>query len=361
MHTSIRTVRYTATAGEGPHGCRIKRTIIDSKLPLVGVSLFLLIALLAMDTGSLTAQAQQLTNDTQSVDGKETASKKTDGSESDNKFRKNAVEISGDFLYGQGHVTLPFFYSLRTYVAPDGTTPYAGLPQKVETPPRDSDYGGATLSYSRGRAFYLDFAYAHGSSSGTQDINQPLTATTTFDITEDYYQAYARWVPKSLRTTPFTAYLRAGVTYVNATLKDSAILPPPVSGAYNQIDKTHDILGNIGVGVGYTLYNGDRITWLVQGEGEGFFGYRTQHTQESLPTQPTPVFAPEVSIDNQLYGGIGRVTVRFQYDIGSSGLLKAFADAGAEIKYTVIGYSGNGSPNELLWGPFVRAGIRFSF
>ena len=145
------------------------------------------------------------------------------------------------------------------------------------------------------------------------------------------------------------------------TLKDSAILPPPVNGAYNQTDDTQDILGNLGFGLGYSPYISGRTRVLLQLEGEGFFGHRFQDTHENLPTQDPPVSAPSASIDNDLYGGIGRATVRFQYALGAARLLKAFADVGIETKYTIITYSGHGSPDELLWGPYVRVGLRYSF
>jgi len=66
-------------------------------------------------------------------------------------------------------------------------------------------------------------------------------------------------------------------------------------------------------------------------------------------------------IDNTLYGGIGRVTLRFEYSLGRRELIKVFADGGAQMKYSIIDYPTVGSFDELLWGPYVKAGFRISF
>jgi hypothetical protein len=55
------------------------------------------------------------------------------------------------------------------------------------------------------------------------------------------------------------------------------------------------------------------------------------------------------------------VTVRFEYRLGRSGLFKVFADGGAQAKYTQIQYSGLGTFDELLWGPYVKLGVRYDF
>ncbi len=289
---------------------------------------------------------------------------------------KNEISVSADFLYGEGYVTMPFFFSLRaaTLQPPGFTTPLApfkSLQPFVASPPRNSDYIGATLSYSRGQSWFLDLSYANGSSSGSVDVRNEVpgagfpNTTTSFSLKDDWYQAFIRWVPKSLVRTRFFAYARAGVSYVDATLTDSAVFPPPVN-KFNETDRTKDILGNAGFGVGYYFYNGDRLKIALQVEGEGFYGYRTQDSQENLPLHDPPIQGPTVTLNNDLYGGTGRGTVRFQYAFGERGRLKAFADVGAEAKYTFINYSASenfagGTVNELLWGPYVKGGVRYNF
>ena len=75
---------------------------------------------------------------------------------------------------------------------------------------------------------------------------------------------------------------------------------------------------------------------------------------------------PTVSINNALYGGIGRGTVRYEYRLGKSGLFKVFAEGGIQGKFTLINYSSSGnfrggSFNELLWGPYAKVGLRYAF
>jgi len=275
---------------------------------------------------------------------------------------KNEISVSGDFFYGQGTVTLPVFFSLSK--VPDLQSVEAVTPHFAK-PERNSDYFGATLSYSRGQVWYFDVSYAHGSSSG--DLVVPLSgelAGTEFKITDDWYQAYVRYV-FPLQGKRLSAYLRAGVTYVQADLSDKGTLPPPV-GLYTQTDRTEDILGNVGFGLAYSLYTGDRAKLALQFEGEGFYGHRSQKSQEnaydkeSPPPLPILFAGPPASIDNNLYGGLGRATVRFQYALGQSGLLKAFAEGGMQAKFTFINYSDLGTPDELLWRPYVKVGLRYS-
>jgi hypothetical protein len=275
------------------------------------------------------------------------------------KATKHEISVSADFLYGQGDVTLPFFFSLSKN--PD----YLGsgaFPPSVVVPPRESDYFGVTLSYSPGQAWYFDFSYAHGTSSGNVDVPLPglgsSETNSTFNINDDLYQAYIRYAFPGLRGSKFSAYLRAGVSYVDAELEDRAPFPEPF-GTYHQRDETQDILGNLGFGLGYSIYSKRRVRVGLQLEGEGFYGHRSQESQETLPNKS--ISGPRVSIDNNLYGGIGRLTGRFQYAFGKAGLFKAFADFGIETKYTLIEYKGFGTPDELLWGPYIKVGVRYSF
>jgi len=264
------------------------------------------------------------------------------------KPKKNEVSVSGDFMLGEGTVTLPLLYSLH---AKSGSfTP------TVAKPTRSSDYFGATLSYSYGQAWYFDLSYSQGNSSGSQSMTFPGhlgSANSSFSIDDDWYQAYVRYTFPGLRGKRLSAYLRAGVTYIQSTLDDTSILPP---GVYTQNDKATDIRGNLGAGLGYNIYSSRRFRFGLDAEGEGFFGKRSQDSLETLNGA-----GPTVSINNTLYGGIGRAVAHFEYRFGRTGLLRCFLDGGAEVDYTMISYPSAGTPNELLWGPYVKFGLRYSF
>jgi hypothetical protein len=269
------------------------------------------------------------------------------------KATKNEVSASGDFLYGQGQVTMPFNFSL----ADSGLNVTRG----VGTPSRNSTYYGGTLSYSYGQAWFVDLSYAQGNSSGNADV--PLGAgfniPSSFSIKDDWYQAYIRYTFPGLRGKRLSAYLRGGISYVTADLTDDSVIP--ALGLYHQDDKTTDFLGNLGFGLGYSLYTTRHFRIGLQFEGEGFYGNRSQESLETLPGIDPSFPYTTAKIDNTLYGGIGRVTVRFEYRLGRSGLFKVFADGGAQAKYTQIQYSGLGTFDELLWGPYVKLGVRYDF
>ena len=134
----------------------------------------------------------------------------------------------------------------------------------------------------------------------------------------------------------------------------------PAGQLYRQTDTTDDILGNLGFGVAYSLYRTSRLKTSLQFEGEGFYGRRSQDSLEVVPIAPGFQYK-HAKIDNDLYGGIGRMTARFEYSLGRSGLFKLFADGGVQGKFTLINYSGLGSFDELLWGPYAKVGFRYSF
>ena len=275
---------------------------------------------------------------------------------------KHEVAVSADVFLGDGNVTLPLLYSLSQVNA------FAGVftPTAADAD-RKSTYVGATLSYSYGQSWYFDLSTARGDSSGTVPIDfgaggsGPLDSD--FAIKDDWYQAYVKYTFPGLRRGRWSAYLRAGVSYVSADLTDQSLIPS--LGLYKQTDKTTDLLGNLGFGVGYRLYTGKRFRLGLQLEGEGFYGTRSQDTLETLDESVYQLPLSEyksATIDNTLYGGIGRATLHFEYRLGQSGLMKAFADFGAQAKYTIISYpSGAGSFNELLWGPYGKLGFSYSF
>jgi len=270
------------------------------------------------------------------------------------RVRKNEVSVSGDFFLGQGNVTMPFGFSLEKLGLAD-------IQKSVAKPDRTSTYYGGTVSYSYGQSWYLDLAYATGTSSGNADVvlGSPPDLPSEFTINDTWYQAYVRYTFPRTRGKPFSGYLRAGFSYVTADLTDSTVIP--AIGLYRQTDKTEDLLGNFGFGLAYAWPFG-RLRVGVQVEGEGFYGRRNQKSREVLLEAGEGVSFPTASIDNDLYGGIGRATLRFEYRFGNTGAFRAFADGGFQAKFTMIGYPGGlGNHNELLWGPYIKAGVRYSF
>jgi hypothetical protein len=271
--------------------------------------------------------------------------------------RKHEVSASGDFFYGQGNVSMPFGFSLGQ------TLGAQNFPPTVAKPDRTSDYYGGTLSYGYGQAWYLDLGYAQGSSSGDVDVQlggpdqKPLSSA--FTIKDDWYQAYIRYTFPGLRNKPLWAYLRAGVSYVQADMTDYTVIPN--FGIYNQTDKTEDLLGNLGFGVGYKLYTGPHFRLGLQVEGEGFYGSRTQKSLETLP-QDFGVQFQTVTIDNTLYGGTGRATLHFEYRFGATRAFRVFTDGGVQARFTFVTYpSGLGTFDELLWGPYIKLGLLYAF
>jgi hypothetical protein len=270
------------------------------------------------------------------------------------KPKKNEVSASADFMLGQGTLTLPVGYSLAKSL--NGTA----SPQKgAAKPTRSSDYFGGTISYSYGQAWYFDFSYSHGSSSGNQVF--PLfgglpSTSNDFSLDDNWYQAYVRYAFPQLRGKRLSAYLRAGATYIDATLTDASTTP---SGFYSQTDTTTEVRGNLGAGVTYSLYSSRKFRFGLQFEGEGYFGERSQSSQESLANTSLPHVTAD--INNTLFGGVGRAVAHFEYRFGRTGLFRAFLDGGAELDYTEIQYPSAGTYNELLWGPYVKLGFRYSF
>jgi hypothetical protein len=189
-------------------------------------------------------------------------------------------------------------------------------------------------------------------------LGTSLNLPSQFTIDDNYYQAYLRYAFKGLQTRGFSAYLRVGFSYVDAKLEDTSVIP--ALGLYNQSDKTTDLLGNLGFGVGYSIYKTRRTDLKLQLEGEGFYGKRSQDSLETLPKAGSFPFTT-VHIDNDLYGGIGRATVHFEYKLGKTGLFRTFAEGGFEGKFTEIKYSGLGNFSELLYGPYGKIGLSYSF
>ncbi len=272
------------------------------------------------------------------------------------KARKNEVSVSGDFFLGEGTVSLPLGYSLRAALGGSA----ASIPVGPVSVNRSSEYFGGTLSYSFGQIWYLDLSYLKGSSSGDQTINTqtlPGNFQSHFTIDDTWYQLYVRYTFPKLRGKRFSAYLRGGATYIDAKLTDSAFTP---EGSYDQTDKTTEIQGNLGFGLSYRLWTLNRARFFLNVEGEGFYAHRSQKSTETLGAD-TGLEPTTAKISNNLYGGIGRATLRFEYTLGKQGVFRIFGDGGFQGRLMEITYPGAGTQQERLYGPYVKAGLRYSF
>lgn len=285
------------------------------------------------------------------------------------KEAKNELAISGDYLLGEGHVTIPIGFALNS-------RGFAARPV-IESPNFTGNYFGGSMSYSYGDAWFFDVSYAMARYNGDVDV-PPLTfpgisqiISTHYSIDEDWYQAYVRYGFPALRGKRIAAYVRAGVSYVPTTLDVSPNQLATLN--YAEHDEYYDITGNIGFGVAYSLIRKSRLTLGLQLEGEGFYGERNQSDTESasVPStvvvlgQPASVAHPtdSTTIDNTLWGGTALVALRLQYYLGRARLARVFLEGGMLGTYTTVGYSkyGFGDPDELLYGPYVKVGLRVSF
>lgn len=269
------------------------------------------------------------------------------------KTTRNEIALSADYVLGQGNVTLPFGSGL----AASGLT----VPRSVEDADRESTYYGATYAYSLGQAWYIDLAYSTGDTSGNFTINfGGLPTPMSVSIKDDWYQIYLRYTFPQLRGKRFQAYLRGGVSYVQSDLSADF-----KSGAltYNQQTETGEYYGNLGLGATYPLYRKGRFQIRLNADAEIFAGQRSTDVKESVTLVGLGLVNPPSgtdSFDGLIYGGYSRATIRFQYELTESGLLRAFLDGGGQVKYSQIDYP-NGWFDELLWGPYVRCGLLYSF
>jgi hypothetical protein len=275
------------------------------------------------------------------------------------KPRRNQISVSGDYSMEQGTITIPIGYSLKTSL--QGFSPPT---PNVFSTKRSSDYEGGTISYSHGQAWFFDVSYAQGTSTGTQDLNifgrYNDGASGPFTLDDNWYQAYVRYAFPKLRGKKLSAYVRVGATYVDSTLSLQSQNPPPFASIYKQNDKTTDIYGNLGLGATYAFFTKGRFSMGLQGEIEGLGGERTQKSLETISTDPELV-PSTASIDNTVYGGLGKGTLHLEYRLGSSGLCRLFMDAGAQYQFLEVSYPGLGNQNETLYGPYVKLGLRYSF
>ncbi len=273
------------------------------------------------------------------------------------KVHKNEVSASADFMYGTGTITVPIGYGFRASTG--GNFPVDALSAN-----RSTVYFGGTASYSYGRSWYLDFWGGAGRSTGGTSISIPNAAGTIpadFNYDDVWYQAYLRYnFPNFLAGTPFRAYLRGGVSFVDATMTlNNNTIPSFGPGQYySEHDNTFDYLGNLGFGLSYAAYSTIRLKVGLQMEGEGFGGVRSQDIDESFG--PSNIHG-STTIHNTLYGGIGRLTLHMDYRLGQAGRWKLTADAGMMTKYNIITYPDASNKSELLYGPYVKVGASFVF
>jgi hypothetical protein len=266
---------------------------------------------------------------------------------------KHEISASADYFLGFGEVSIPLYFSFDQSLNQTGNTPLASF----QVGKRTSNFAGATLSYSFGQAWYVDFNYSSGSHSGT--IGTVLSEDSPFRIDENYYQTYFRYAFPKFRGTRLSLYSRAGIGYNEAQI---AVDADVAGNTFQNRNDSQDFIGNFGAGIGYSTITsasgGFKLT--LQSELEGFYGRRSQEIEEKFGIDPNDQ-GPIVNIGNDIFGGIGRATVRFQFRLNESGLARAYVDLGVQGRYNGVQYEGLGTATEFLWGPYARAGFRYSF
>lgn len=275
---------------------------------------------------------------------------------------KNEISASADFMYGTGTITVPVGYALKA-----ASLPGASFPVNALSADRSTVYYGGTVSYSYGRSWYLDFSGENGRSTGSTGLSIPGLAgpaiPASFDVNDTWYQVYLRYnLQNFLAGTRFRAYLRGGVSLVSATLTtDNDAVPGShiaPGGLYSEHDDTFDVLGNFGFGLTYSLYSTVRLKVGLQLEGEGFGGNRSQDITETFV--PSTITG-NTTINDTVYGAIGRLTVHADYRLGQSGRWKLTGDVGMMTKNSWVSYPDFGTKDETLYGPYVKAGASFVF
>ena len=265
---------------------------------------------------------------------------------------QNVVSGSADFMYGTGTITVPVGYAFN------------GVQRSALTADRSTVYYGGTLSYSYGRSWYIDFSGEDGRSTGSTTLSIPGllgTIPASFNVNDTWYQIYLRYNFKSfLAGTRFTAYLRGGVSLVKATLDTVNDSFPGFGqgGFYTEKDNTFDTLGQVGFGLTYSLYSTTRLKVGLQLEVEGFAGNRNQDITENFVPHNNPVSA---TINNTVYGALGRLTLHGEYRLGQSGRWRLTGDLGVMTKNSWVSYPGFGTRPELLYGPYGKIGASFVF
>ena len=309
-------------------------------------------------TPSLFLQAQVLTNELTSPLHSE-----------DDRPRLRNVTVYGDYLQGLGHLTLPVGFAL------DG----AAIGRSVAAPDRESTYAGGSVSWQAFEGIGFDVAYTQGTSSGNFTFKPeaggrwPQAAiSSSFTLEDTWLQAYMRYKVRPIFGRRVGVYLRGGVTYMDASYEG---ISEPSQAFYRNIGSIQDITGNIGFGVDYAFRPIKGIRPAIVFEGEGFGGLRSREFSEE-----TLAISGKNSMDNMVFGGLARMLVRAEYRFGKGERWRAMLEGGIQGRVTLESYSTpdrtlideqniaipssafeSGTKSDLLWGPYVRAGLRYSF
>jgi len=191
---------------------------------------------------------------------------------------------------------------------------------------------------------------------------------------------YGKYAFPQFSGTRFAAYLRLGATYSENSASVSYSVGQ-ISGGFESI--SNDYLGNIGLGGEYYVYRGDSFKVTTVIEGEGFGGLRTSSIQENLDLSAAGRninFNAAMDQDSLVYGGLGRGVLRLVKTLGQEGRWKLNVDVGFQGKYLINEYDSmansltpeylregpgksrqNVHGTELLWGPYGRVGLSYSF
>jgi len=292
----------------------------------------------------------------------------------DFKILDHEIGVSGDFLYGNGYVQLPIGEALfrGTDLGDIGVGKFTTADRKSAL------YYGGTLSGSIGKTWYLDVSYSRGTTEGSlQDLNvfglPSAFIKSDYKLSDQYYQMYGKYAFPQFSGTRFAAYLRLGATYSENSASVRYDVLGSVKGEFES--KSNDYLGNIGLGSEYYIYRGDSFKVTTMIEGEAFGGLRTSSIQEKINFGLS--YSAAMDQDSLVYGGLGRGVLRLVKTLGQEGRWKLNADVGFQGKYLINEYdsmangigkqrgTGNSRQNvhgtELLWGPYGRVGLSYSF
>ncbi len=266
------------------------------------------------------------------------------------------LAADGAYLFGDVLVTLGKSLE-KSLVA--GTAPEI---QSIVAP-RQSYYYGGSLSYSYGasRNLYFDVNYARGhSDANAKDLDGGSMGkfdTSDFTVDDDWIQAYVRYSFSELTVgKPYTFYARFGVSYVKTELEMRADIPK--LGLYNQSSESTDIMGNIGLGVTYAFVRKEHHRLGALMEMDVFGGQRTQDMTEKLYYQTRGV---PVSTDDIVYGGLGRLTLRYEYVTGKTYSWRYFVDLGGQARALWVNGQEGKENMEMLYGIYGRLGVKYSF
>lgn len=287
--------------------------------------------------------------------------------------RLRNVSVYADYLQGYGHINLPVGYSL------DG----AAIGRTVASPERQSTYYGGSISWQAFEGIGFDVAYSQGTSSGNFTFKPeangrwPQAAiSSTFTLDDTWLQTYVRYKLRPIFGRNIGVYLRGGVTYMDASYEG---VSNPFQSFYRNVGTIRDITGNLGFGIDYGFRPVKGIRPVIVFEGEGFGGIRSREFSE----QTLPISGSN-SMDNMVFGGLGRLLVRAEYRFGKNERWRAMIEGGVQARMMFESYGvpdkplfddrnspnrvqipgsafESGTKSDILWGPYVRAGIRYAF